>query len=269
MRACGTVTAVPVPVPGRALIDYGRLLDAMGIEAELLVTAAHGARSSALVPGCPGLTLGETVRHVGSVYRLVDTWIGGEDPQRRSTGWQPEPEQGQSAEDYLRAGLAELLPSLRDAPPDSECSTWWPEDTSFGFWRRRMAHETTVHRIDVQGAAGREVGPVPTDIAVDGIDEVLTLWFERRLAMLGVTGTRAARVSVCSGGREWLVSSGPDGGHTERVEPGSSEADAVVAGEPQQTYLWLWGRVPHHAVSTGGDEDAVAQLWALLRLATR
>jgi hypothetical protein len=33
-------------------------------------------------------------------------------------------------------------------------------------------------------------------------------------------------------------------------------------------YLWLWGRLPFTAVRITGDMDAVAALWALLRLAT-
>lgn len=264
MRSPGAVSAVP----GRALVDYGRLLDVLGIEAELLATAAHGAARDAPVPGCPGLTLGETVRHLGSVYRLVATWIAQEE---RPADWRREPEPGESAENYLRAGLESLLGPLGAAPPEQRCATWWPADTSYGFWRRRMAHETTVHRVDVQAAAGRDLGPVPPDVALDGIDEVLTLWFERRLGLLGVTGTHRARVAVRSGDREWVVTTGDERHGTTRLAAGAGPepVDARVSGPPQEMYLWLWGRVPHHVVSRSGDEDAIAQLWALLRLATR
>ncbi|HEY3748302.1 MAG TPA: hypothetical protein VGL80_03810 [Pseudonocardiaceae bacterium] len=44
---------------------------------------------------------------------------------------------------------------------------------------------------------------------------------------------------------------------------------ATVSGSPMQIYLWLWGRRPDRAVDMEGNQDAIAQLWALLRLATR
>jgi hypothetical protein len=48
-----------------------------------------------------------------------------------------------------------------------------------------------------------------------------------------------------------------------------TRADAAVSAAPMQLYLWLWGRAPTHQAEASGDQDAVAQLWALLRLATR
>ncbi|MGH3435316.1 MAG: maleylpyruvate isomerase family mycothiol-dependent enzyme [Sciscionella sp.] len=253
-------------MPARALVDYGRLLDVLPIEAELLVAAGHRAAPDALVPGCPGLTAGETVRHVGSVYRLVTDWVrGGRRPER----WQREPDPGQPPEQFVLSNLRQLLAELRAHPHGQPCSTWWAEDESYGFWRRRMVHETIVHRVDVQAAVS-DAEPIAEDLAVDGIDEVLTLWFERRLDMLGVTGTRTATVLVRAGDRQWSVRSGPDGARTTRFDHvQDAAADAVVTGAPENIYLWLWGRLPDRVTRCEGNEDAVAQLWALLRLATR
>ena len=41
------------PTAPRPLVDYGRLLDAIGIEGELMAAAAHGAPTDAPVPGSP------------------------------------------------------------------------------------------------------------------------------------------------------------------------------------------------------------------------
>ena len=41
-----------------------------------------------------------------------------------------------------------------------------------GFWFRRMAHETVIHRVDAELAAGLPTAHVPDDLAIDGIDEV-------------------------------------------------------------------------------------------------
>lgn len=262
-------------MPGTSLVDHGRLLEVLEVEAELLVSTARGAAREARVPGCPGLTLGETLRHVGSTYRLVGAWLTDEHrPQRRPAEWQRGPDPGQSLEDYLRAGLEDLLGALRSVPAEEVCTTWWPADSTYGFWRRRMAHETTVHRVDVQGAAGVALETVPPDIALDGIDEVLTLWFERRLHLLGVTGTRAARVAVRCRNVQWVVTTGATEHHSKRLpyagdDGEDDQVDATVSGDPGELYLWLWGRWPPNAVVRRGDEDAIAQLWTLLRLATR
>ncbi|HEX9335626.1 MAG TPA: hypothetical protein VF892_07060, partial [Pseudonocardiaceae bacterium] len=129
---------------------------------------------------------------------------------------------------------------------------------------------------------------VPEDVALDGIDEVLTLWFEHRLTVLGVAGTRDQVVSVRAGGLEWLARAGTSAGRTSTRRPGegpagdsvetdadadagngADAAHAVVSGSAMQVYLWLWGRRPDRAVQFDGNRDAIAQLWALLRLATR
>jgi uncharacterized protein (TIGR03083 family) len=253
---------------GRTLVDYPRLLETIEAEAGLLVRSAAGADPDFDVPGCPGLTLGETVRHVGSVYRMVLTWMrSGERP----TIWQRGPDEGQPVEDYLRSGLRAMLDHLAAHDPREFCPTWWPDDERYGFWYRRLAHEATVHRVDVQQAAGIDRDAVPEDVAVDGIDEALSLWFTHRLAVLGLRGTRHARIGVSAGGREWIARARPTGTSAWRVESDDERVDGSISGKPEDVYLWLWGRIPPHtpAVDRAGSEDAIAQLWALLRLATR
>ncbi|SDC47789.1 maleylpyruvate isomerase N-terminal domain-containing protein [Actinokineospora iranica] len=250
-----------------ALIDPDRLLDVLETEGMLLAESAENADHGRPVPGCPGLTLGETVRHVGSVYRMVVSWIRDGD---RPTRWQRQPVGGESVEDYLRDGLRSLLGELAAHGPDEPCATWHPLEQRYGFWRRRMAHESTVHRVDVQAAVAGFIVPVPEDVAVDGVDEVLTAWFTHRLATLGVSGTRDATVAVRTAGRAWLAEATTERTSAEQVSEAAA-ADAVVGGQPQELYLWLWGRraVFDAAVTRSGDLDALAQLWALLRLATR
>lgn len=254
----------------RTLVGYDRLWHVLGIESEVLADSVRGAPTELAVPGCPGLTLGETARHVGSLHRMVWQWL--RDGQRPGT-WQEEPSPGQDLADYVRSGAAPLLAELGAHQPDEPCPTWWPDEQNYGFWRRRMAHETTVHRYDVQGAAGTTPDPVPDDVALDGIDEVLTLWFLHRLSVLGVSGTRDQVVSVRAGGLEWLAAAGTERTATRR--PGDPADDdlgpvvATVSGSPMEVYLWLWGRRPDRAVRRDGHQDAIAQLWALLRLATR
>lgn len=252
---------------GQTLIDYDRLFEVIRVEGELLASSTRDADIEADVPGCPGLTLGETTRHVGSLYRMVLSWVRAGD---RPTAWQREPDDGQTVEEYFLAGLRALLDHLAAHDPEEECPTWWPDHQRYGFWYRRLAHETTVHRVDIQGAAGLELDAIAEDAAVDGVDEILRLWFHHRLTVLGVSGTRNGRVRVRTGGREWIARATPSGTSAWRAGTDEPDADGTVDGEPVNVFLWLWGRsAPHRSVERSGSDDAIAQLWALLRLATR
>lgn len=254
-------------MPGRALIDHGRLLAAIGYEAELLLEAARAVPPESPVPTCPGWTVGEVVRHVGSVYRAALGWlVEGSRPSR----WQRDPARGQTVESYLRDGLTDLVEVLSWHDPAEPAATWWPADRSYGFWCRRMAHETAVHRVDEEDAAGLEHSEITDDFAVDGVDEALSLWFAHKLPMLGLGGTRQGVVAINTGGHCWIARAGPEETTARRCAPAeAARADAVVSGRPAAVYLWLWGRRRPGAVAVEGDEDAVGQLWALLRLATR
>jgi uncharacterized protein (TIGR03083 family) len=254
-------------VAGQALVEYGRLLDVLGLEGELLAESAHAAATDAPVLTCPGTTLGQTVRHVGSVYRLVISWLA---EGARPAGWRRDPLPGQADGEFQLESLRILLAHLAAHPPEEYASSWWPEDSTYGFWRRRMAHETVIHRVDVQEAAGTAPTAIPEDIAVDGVDEVLMLWFGQRLSTLGLSGTKAGTVAVRTGGRAWIARAGPGETSAWRCSASeAAEADATVSGDPMTVYLWLWGRAQLTTVGFGGEYDLAAQLWALLRLATR
>ncbi|HET9254910.1 MAG TPA: maleylpyruvate isomerase N-terminal domain-containing protein [Pseudonocardiaceae bacterium] len=259
-----TTPAAPPP-----LIDYGRLLDMIGIEGELMINSAipalpHAAR--AVVPGCPDLTLEGTMTHVGGVHRATRLWVrDGRRPER----WQRSPSDGDVV-DFVRTGLRELLAELRRHDPAEPCDTWWPAHRKHGFWWRRMAHETTVHRVDVQAAAGGPVHAVDPEVALDGIDELLFLWFGYRLGELRLSSPRRGTVALSAADRRWLAVFEPGRSIARRVDDAEARlADATVSGDPAELYLWGWGRLPDQSVRISGDLDAAASLWALLRPATQ
>src|SRR4029453_10276847 len=66
----------------------------------------------------------------------------------------------------------ELLEALGSTDPATLLWTFHPPDQTAGFWRRRMAQETVVHRVDAESAHGRP-RPVPAALAADGVDEGL------------------------------------------------------------------------------------------------
>jgi uncharacterized protein (TIGR03083 family) len=248
------------------LVDYTRLLDVLDTEGDRLAASAGGSDPELVVAHLPGMRLGEVVRHVGSVYRMVLSWLrDGERPTR----WQREPNDDQTTVGYLRVGLRAIVGELAAHDPDDGAPTWWAEHQTYGFWCRRLAHETTVHRADVQLAATTMlIGDIPRDVALDGIDEILSLWFTHRLGVLGVSELTSGRIAVRAGRRRWIAQITPSG--TSAWRAGEDEpADATVSSDPAGMYLWLWGRRPGAAVQESGSQALVRQLQDLLRLATR
>lgn len=248
------------------LVDYARLLDVLDSEGERLATSATGTDPDLEVAHLPGMRLGEVVRHVGSVYRMVVSWLRhGERPTR----WQREPARDQTVVDYLRAGLLEIVDELDRHDPLDGAPTWWPEHQNYGFWCRRLAHETTVHRVDVQLTGAKLlIGDIAQDVALDGIDELMSLWFTHRLGVLGVSEVTPGTVAVNAGGRRWITRVSTTGTSAWRADA-DEQADATVALDAAGMYMWLWGRRPGAQVRESGDPALVAQLRSLLKVATR
>jgi hypothetical protein len=245
------------------------MLDVLGVEARLLVEVVRRATPDVPVPGASGLTVRESVRHLGDVCEDTLSWLGTPESSARAWGLPPEASLA-AARDRCTARLADLLAEFGTRPATQRCPSWWPEDQTVGFWLRRMVHATTLHRLDIQSAIGVPPTPVAEDIALDGIDEILRAWFGHRLNALGIRPARVCSVRVEAAARRWWVETGTS--HGVVTEPRGAEAsaeEAVVAGDPQSVLLWLWGRLPDRAIRTAGDLDAIAQLWGLLRLATQ
>jgi len=230
---------------------------ALRADAAALAAAADLVPGDRPVPGCPGLTVAGLVRHVGSVHRLVTRWIT---RGSRPTRWPREPN-GADPVDWYRVGAASLIAVLNPARAAEPAATWCPWDRTLGFWLRRMAHETAVHRVDAQAAAGLAV-PLEPALAADGIDEVLRLWLGCHQPPGAHADGRAIALRVP--GREWTVAL-----HQEVVDfcP-DAEPAAVVTGSASGVDLWLWGRVPASRLTIEGDVAVARALRAAVAAAT-
>ena len=125
------------------------------------------------MPSCPDWTVADLLEHTGAVHRWVTEMVGRLAAQRLlradlDLGLPDEPA-GLAA--WLGAGAGPLVATLRAGDPDAPM--WaWGADRHVRFWSRRMLHETTVHRVDGELAAGTDP-TVDAAVAVDGIDELL------------------------------------------------------------------------------------------------
>ena len=167
--------------------------------------------------------------------------VSGDARSRASGGCQP---RGPTRSHGATPCLHEVSGELARRDPSAPAWTWWDPEPTVGFWLRRLAHETSVHRADVESATG-PVTPIASDLALDGIDELLTV----HLPDDGFAGSVG-----------WTLAEGS-------VEVAIDEV--TVTGTPSDVLLWLWGRVGDEAVVLSGDEADLIAVRCCLHDATQ
>jgi uncharacterized protein (TIGR03083 family) len=229
---------------------------------------------AAAVPTCPGWTVADLTRHVGQVYlHKTAAMREGAEPDQ----WPPEGLAGEEPLALLDRAYTGLIAEFAARKPDDPAGTWYTPDQTVGFWIRRMAQETVIHRIDAELGTGQAVAPVPDDLAVDGIDELLKVFVAFSVAEWGdyftdiLAASPGRSYTVQSGGAAWRVQTGPG---LFAVEDGSGDADndVTVSGPPAAVLRWVWNREGAHepvGVTVDGAPDAVAELRRCIVTATQ
>lgn len=224
------------------------------------------------VPSCPGWSVADLIGHVAEVYlHKVESMRRGEFPEP----WPPDrPDEPPLA--LLDRAYAQLTGEFDTRPPEARTAHWYDPDPTVGCLARRMAHETVVHRVDAELATSAAVTPIPTDLALDGVDEALQVvlgflsrtWPEA-FGDLPESG-EAPPVRVRAGDATWLLTPTSKGvSVTTGPDAARPAAAATVRADAQSMLLWLWGRANDSAVSTSGDRVALDRLRGLLHEATQ
>jgi uncharacterized protein (TIGR03083 family) len=227
-------------------MDYETYVEHVKDDGTRLADAAAD-RLTEPVPSCPGWSVADLVSHVAEVYEHK---IACTNLRRMPEPWPPD-WAGRDPITWLADAHARLLRMFAESGPDTPSATWWPPDQTVGFWARRMAHETAVHRVDAGLAVGRSE-PIGADLAVDGVDEILRLFLSGDWSEAPDARSRGQRVTVSTGGRRWTVVLEPE---SVAVSDGNGAADAAVDGDESDVVLWLWGRVGEERVRRSGAGD--------------
>jgi uncharacterized protein (TIGR03083 family) len=234
---------------------------AVGGQGERLAAAAEQAGPTAPVPTCPDWVVRDLLLHLGGVHRWAATFVG----QARTEPIdivEPHDIADELPDDgglvaWFRTGVTELVDVLTAAPADLDCWHFMrtaPSGSS--FWARRQAHETTIHCVDAEAAAGLP-SPIPSALAADGVDEMLCGFLPRN-RRLHADSARSVLVSATDTGDHWLVRYGPERPAAARV-PEAVDADHAIAGTAADLYLALWNRRPWDGLT---NDDGLAGLWA-------
>jgi uncharacterized protein (TIGR03083 family) len=229
-------------------LPYDTYREAVARETLRFAATVEDADLASAVPDCPGWTLADLTRHVGSLQRwfaMLLTQRVQEPPRSRDVELGL-PEDEREWPGWVAAGEPAVAAVLRDTDP--EAPMWvWGEDRRAGFWARRMLFETLVHRVDAEHAVGGRAGAeadIEPVLAADGVDEFLVNLPYAGLFAPGVTklrgdGETLAFVSTDTG-EEWRVRLDPDG--FRPVPPEDAEATTAVRAPAAGLLLLLYGR---------------------------
>jgi uncharacterized protein (TIGR03083 family) len=247
-----------VETPGYHPYDVAAYISALRDEGERMAAAAERAGMGANVIACPGWTVGDLLRHTSYVHR----WAAGFVAQRLKQPVAEPSEQEILAEgpgdgvvlDWFREGHAALVRTLAEADPDVDCWTFLPAPSPLAFWARRQAHETAIHRVDAELAAGPGAGgPFEPRFAADGIDELLMGFLARSIRRgkwPGLGGTLAVHAEDGPSRADWLIAGRR---RAVGVSRGPGRADATVSGPAGSLYVLLWNRLDEPGMQISGD----------------
>lgn len=213
---------------------------------------AH-ANLDAPVPTCPDWTLRDLLVHTGNVHRWFTL------ASREQTAGPPdfpscEPDSDEGLPRWIGDGVAELADVFGKLDADTPRWTWFEPNQSAGWYFRRAAHETLIHRIDAERAVGA-VTRVDTPLAIDGIDEICDVFIPSSEGqVIGGDGSTLHLHATDAHG-EWLLTLHPN---RIAVTRGHADAEAELRGTARDLLLMAWGRDPLGPVQHRGNETVIA-----------
>jgi uncharacterized protein (TIGR03083 family) len=242
-------------------MEIASLLAALREQGMRMTKVATLTAIDAPVPTCPDWRLRDLLLHTGGVHRWATTVV----KEARTAAIDidqpydivPELPADPELVDWFREGLVDLVDALESAPEGLDCWSFMPAPTPKAFWTRRQAHETTIHRIDTEAAAGASSG-VEAELAADGIDELLTGFLPRNRRLRSDT-ERTVRIRTEDAGHEWVVTIGQERPRTTRAGEHSGPVDATVGGPAADVYLALWNRRSWDCLTVTGDTELLAR----------
>lgn len=186
-----------------------------------------------------GWTVADLLSHTGDVHRWVTRVI-----QERASERLPREALSRQVRlaaltTWFREGVDRLVHLLEMTDPAMPVWTL-TDDRSVGFWLRRMAHETAIHRWDAQNAH-RITKPIPPWLAHSGLMESLVRDLPVGDRKRRGGSSKRVRLFCLDERGDWVITLLTAG---VRVEPGgpSAKVDVTIVGTACDLWLLVTGR---------------------------
>ncbi|MGH9027003.1 MAG: maleylpyruvate isomerase family mycothiol-dependent enzyme [Acidimicrobiia bacterium] len=229
------------------MLSFDRYLEYVRTNSVRLAEAAGNAGLDAAVPTCADWNVEQLVRHASRPlqWAAANVKAGGTMVQPADLERAPK---GPEALPWFRAAADDCVAVLEAAGPDAPA--WgWADDHHAAFWARRMAHEMAVHRYDAESAAG-ERRPIDGELAVDGIDEFLSLMAFHPAGGAAVGAGETIHLHCTDREGEWLLRRDAERLQVTRAH---AKGDVAARGTASDLLLMLESRLPVTAVACFGD----------------
>lgn len=207
------------------------------------IVAALAANRDGKIPWSQRWTVATCAKHVGGTHHVVAQVIEGRptaDFGRFATLDAPDKtDPGLAA--WVASGTASLVNQLRATDPGAECWSWYPQGQSAGFWMRRMAHETLVHRWDAEAGAGIPGAAMDPVVAADGVDEYLDVFVAASRGLQSPPAGPSIEFESTDTGDSWFLELPRDGERVLTREP--VECALELRCPAEGLLLVAWGRL--------------------------
>jgi len=231
-------------------IDYPTIIADESARMHEIATAGP---LDAPVPGAPGWTLADLVRHMGNVQRWATYVIEHGGPGEAG-------EDHRSVEEVVDAFpsyTAGLLAALDGLDPDAELWNFTSGPQVGSFWLRRQALEVTIHRWDAESAVSENPPAIPAELAADAIDEFVHVFIGRVIDREGIDVSQLP-------GDVHLHCTDTEGEWTFEIVEGElvivdehRKSNVAVRGPASDLALFVYGRTRSDQVEVFGDEGAL------------
>lgn len=224
-------------------------------EAERCGALARVVPHAAPLPHVPRWSVGGVVRHLVGDFRwasdIVEScqWNGNGFPVPRTRG-----DRLVRAYDEAAARMGDVLEAAAGTPA-TPCPNFAERDHgTLGWWPRHQAHETLLHRWDLESATGRH-DPIDPAIAADGVDEAFLVYTARygpqRL-------DRPITIACTDDDAAWTVTPTGTDGRVD-IHPTTDRSTPDLACAAAALLLAVWKREPLTTDTARFGDEAVVR----------
>ncbi len=234
-------------------------LAAVEVDSTRVLELARSGDLSESIGHLPRWKRRDLVAHLGGVHRWATEIVN--TSSMDGPGSRKSKLDGVELCDWFEEGAEALVAALESKDPHGPCPNFNPgSEKVFSWWARRQAHETAVHRWDMEASFG-ETRPIDSALAADGVDEFLDVFVRTRGKQ---TLDTTLVLTTSNPGRSWTLRPAEKPGRIDVIAGRDSGAEAEVVGDAEAMLLALWGRLGVGAadLDVQGDTSVALHLFA-------